>query len=169
MDENELEFPAVPPPLPGENEAPAEPVIEIPQYVPPPVYRIIVKVEPYDNGAHDNAVGEFFNVPEGWIAIPEELEEKALPMLPFIVLEIVNGELIDVSPGEIPEPVEPEPPLPDFGEMAERLTGLSEKITGLKEAVEEMSEAIEAKAERIEELEKTVAELVEASRSPTDA
>lgn len=66
---------------------------------------MIIEIIALENGAHRNQMGKLNHVPEGWIAVPSKLEEKAKGFLPFINLKIENGILIDVMQGIIPEPI----------------------------------------------------------------
>lgn len=73
---------------------------------------MMLEISALENGAHRNQMGKMVTVPDGWIAVPTELEEKAKCFLPFINLKIENGILIDVEQGIVPEPTwesEPEP------------------------------------------------------------
>ena len=73
---------------------------------------LIIKQEPLENGAHANQSGTIHTIPDGWLAVPQELEAEAASYLPFIVLTVENGIITAVAQGEIPEPepVEPQPP-----------------------------------------------------------
>ena len=60
----------------------------------------IVEKAALSNGAHRNQTisGILNNIPEGWAAIPEELESKALSCLPFIALTLSeDGTVTDVA------------------------------------------------------------------------
>ena len=58
---------------------------------------LIVKISADSNGAHANQTGEFKTVPDGYIAIPPELEAQAQVILPWIALVEVDGEIVSVS------------------------------------------------------------------------
>jgi hypothetical protein len=65
----------------------------------------IIEIIALENGAHRNQTGTFSRIPEGWVKIPENV---SIPeTFPFINLEIKDGELISLTPGEVPE-IEPE-------------------------------------------------------------
>lgn len=61
---------------------------------------IIIKIEPFENGAHDNQTwnGE---VPEGWAAIPDDMEIPEA--FPFIDIEVENGVVKTITARELPE------------------------------------------------------------------
>lgn len=84
---------------------------------------LIIQIEPNENGAHDNDCrnGDFTNIPAGFIAIPPQLEREAMSYLPYIDMDIVDGEVIAVHQGEIPTPEDPdipEPTNPIYDELA---------------------------------------------------
>ena len=79
---------------------------------------LIIEIAPQANGAHRNQIQKgriIRNIPEGWAAVPVDLEDEAVSYLPFINLTVVDGEITGVAQGEIPTP-EPEP---DPGPTAE--------------------------------------------------
>jgi hypothetical protein len=65
---------------------------------------LIIKKEPFENGAHENQSGNLKTVPDGWLAVPPELEAEAAGYLPFILLTVENGVITAVAQGEEPEP-----------------------------------------------------------------
>ena len=68
-----------------------------------------IKIEPFENGAHDNQENGFSTVPDGWAIIPDSMTTENFPFGEVEVAEI-NG-VITVAKwiaGTIPEP-EPEP------------------------------------------------------------
>ena len=72
----------------------------------------IIKIEPYENGAHDNNSSEHIKVvPEGWAKIPDDMET---PNFPFgdIKVKKINGVMTVTEwiPRDIPEPEETEQP-----------------------------------------------------------
>lgn len=74
---------------------------------------LYIELAPLPNGAHNNQrTDDPFPVPEGWAAVPPELEEEAWGYLPFIDLTVEDGQIVAVAQGPVPppEPVpEPEP------------------------------------------------------------
>lgn len=71
---------------------------------------LLIEKKKLQNGAHDNQIINYLQeTPEGWIVVPQSLEEKAIGYLPFIDLILNGDELIDVKQGEIPSN-EPTPP-----------------------------------------------------------
>ena len=63
---------------------------------------LIIKIEPQENGAHANQSGNFTKVPDGWLAVPPELEHEAAAYLPFILLTIEDGIITAVAQEEKP-------------------------------------------------------------------
>lgn len=80
---------------------------------------VIVEINPLSNGAHRNQIQKgriIRNIPEGWAAVPVDLEDEAVSYLPFINLTVVDGEITGVAQGTIPQPEptpEPEPTAED--------------------------------------------------------
>lgn len=60
---------------------------------------LIVKLEAAENGARGNQVitPALERVPEGWAAVPPELETEALELLPWITLEVRDGVITGVG------------------------------------------------------------------------
>lgn len=60
---------------------------------------LIVKLEPEKNGARANQrLSEALNpVPEGWAAVPAELEDGAAGLLPWLTLTLENGAITAVG------------------------------------------------------------------------
>ena len=54
---------------------------------------LILKTEPEKNGARANQfiAGGLDRLPEGWIAVPEEMESGVSALLPWAAIEIENG------------------------------------------------------------------------------
>ena len=102
---------------------------------------LIIEKTALENGAHNNnrTSTPLSKIPDGWVVVPEELEEKTWNMLPFIVpIFDESGTLIDVEQGTIPEP-EPEPePEPTIDE---RVTSL-ETTKADQASVDELNEAL---------------------------
>lgn len=59
----------------------------------------IVKIAPCDNGAHQNQSkrGTFKNIPDGWAAVPDELESAVKAYLPWVNLEMTDGRITAVT------------------------------------------------------------------------
>jgi hypothetical protein len=107
---------------------------------------LIVELQAQSNGARGNMRYDLDAppVPEGWAAVPEELEEKALAYLPFLELTVEAGVITAVAPGE--RPAEDPAPQPD-------------DLTQIQLAVAELAET-EARHDRENKL--ALAELAEA-------
>lgn len=60
---------------------------------------LIVKLEPEANGALANQLisPELDSVPDGWVLIPQKLEEKALSLLPWLTLKLRGGSVTAVG------------------------------------------------------------------------
>lgn len=98
---------------------------------------LIVKIEAYDNGAHDNncingVTPETFPIPEGWVYVPESLGTmQTLENFPFgdFTHELVNGipTMTSWTAGVMPEP-EPEPTTdePTTEELLDILLGVND-------------------------------------------
>jgi hypothetical protein len=87
----------------------------------------IVKIEKYENGAHDNqTIDRVINVPDGWAVIPDDMETPNFPFGDFTT-GIINGLMTVTSwtPGEIPEAptIESEPTIE---EILNAMLGVSE-------------------------------------------
>lgn len=72
----------------------------------------IIKIEPYENGAHANQTSNMTVVPDGWAVVPPHLEAQARGFLPFIDLTVEDGKIVGVAQGAIPEPDTAPEPLP---------------------------------------------------------
>lgn len=72
----------------------------------------IIEIIKLENGAHRNQTSDFFEIPDGWALIPEEIET---PNFPFgdIAVEEIDGVMTvtEWEAGTIPER-EPEPEAP---------------------------------------------------------
>lgn len=69
----------------------------------------IIEIAALPNGAHRNLASSCWTAetcPEGWAAIPDELECENYP---FGTPTVEDGVVTAWTPGEIPEPEEPEP------------------------------------------------------------
>lgn len=98
----------------------------------------IIKIEPFENGAHANQTGGISTVPDGWAILPGTVgTPDTLEAFPFgeITVETVDGVAVVTSwtpramPAPDPAPV-PEPTL-------------EERVATLEESSTEMSEALE--------------------------
>jgi hypothetical protein len=73
-------------------------------------YLYIIEIQAREDGGHglqgQSARKECWM--EGWIAIPEELVDKAWECKGYCDLVIQDGVLVDLIPGEVPETPEPE-------------------------------------------------------------
>lgn len=73
---------------------------------------MIVKIKPYDNGAHANQSTTPRNIPDGWAVVPDDMET---PNFPFgeVEAEEIDGVMTVTkwTAGTIPET--PEVPVPD--------------------------------------------------------
>ena len=68
-----------------------------------------IKIEPFENGAHDNQENGFSSVPSGWAVIPDSMTTENFPF-GTLEAEYIDGVMTVTAwtPGTIPEP-EPEP------------------------------------------------------------
>ena len=88
---------------------------------------LIIEMEALENGSHRNQmVGPGTAIPEGWLPVSPAIEEEAVALLPFIVIDQVRrGFIISVSQGEIPEPEpEPEPEATETQLLGQEITAL---------------------------------------------
>ena len=69
---------------------------------------LIIKEQPYENGAHANQSGSIHIIPDGWLVVPQELEAEAASYLPYIKLTVKKGIITAVAQGEKP-PADIEP------------------------------------------------------------
>ena len=80
---------------------------------------MIIKIEPYENGAHANQSPTPKIIPEGWAVIPDNIELPST--FPFVNLTIdENGNITGVTAGVVPDP-EPEETEPSEAEDAAAL------------------------------------------------
>lgn len=71
------------------------------------MYMTIIKIEPYDNGAHANQTSSgVIPVPDGWAVVPEDLPVP--DSFPFVDITVEDGVVTSMTAREVPEP-EPEP------------------------------------------------------------
>lgn len=59
---------------------------------------LIVRLDTEDNGARANQIvyPAFDTVPEGWVQIPQALEDRALELLPWMGLEVQDGAVVGI-------------------------------------------------------------------------
>ncbi len=75
---------------------------------------LIIELTALENGAHRNQwTDASVTPPEGWAAVPVELESEANTYLPFIELTVEEGEIVGVAQGVAPEPTPAPEPEPD--------------------------------------------------------
>lgn len=76
----------------------------------------IIKIDPFDNGAHANQIGHLDVVPDGWAVIPDAMLCENFPFGDVEVEEIDGVVTVTKwTPGTIPEPE----PLPTPGPTAQ--------------------------------------------------
>lgn len=62
----------------------------------------IIKIEPFDNGAHDNQSWNGPVIPEGWAAIPDDMEVP--DSYPFVNITVEDGVVTSMTAREVPVP-----------------------------------------------------------------
>lgn len=67
----------------------------------------IIKIEPFENGAHENQSFDGF-LPEGWAFLPDELECENFPF-GNVTVEEKDGVPVVTAWEPLPIPEEPEP------------------------------------------------------------
>ena len=70
---------------------------------------LFVSLTENENGTRPNlrsSVSEGLELPPGWAAVPEELEEEAFSYLPYLELTLEEGAITAVAPGARPEAAE---------------------------------------------------------------
>ena len=87
----------------------------------------IVKIKALENGSHQNQIGNFTSVPEGWAVIPDNMELENFPFGEMVVEEIDGvATVTSWTPGVLPEP-SPEPdPEPTTEELLNIILGVDE-------------------------------------------
>jgi len=55
---------------------------------------IIIEINPLDNGAHRNQTGVFYEIPEGWAVVPDDMET---PNFPFGEIEVADEDVIKIE------------------------------------------------------------------------
>lgn len=60
---------------------------------------LLIKTSPNANGSHANQSCNFAlpAIPEGWAVVPPQLEQQTLELLPWVLLELEDGEIVGVS------------------------------------------------------------------------
>jgi len=84
---------------------------------------LYIELQALENGAHRNQRGDGLPVPDGWFAVPPELEEEAWGYLPFIALTVEDGIITAVTQGDIPEAEDEPMPEPSIVELMNALLG----------------------------------------------
>ena len=103
----------------------------------------LIKIEPLENGAHDNQLLAFdIEIPDGWAVIPEGME---LPdSFPFVDLTVEKVDEVPtvtaMTAREVPKTDTPE----REPTLAEKVTTLQEENKMLKQCLLEMSENVYA-------------------------
>lgn len=73
---------------------------------------MIIKIEAFSNGGHDNQGHTPMIIPEGWAVVPDDMD---LPNFPFgkVTVKEIDGVMTVTKwvAGTIPEPEETEPPV----------------------------------------------------------
>ena len=80
---------------------------------------------------------------EGWIAVPPQLEKAAWECCGYCTLDIQDGVLVGLTPGEIPAPPEQEP-VPTVEELQAKVTALTESNQFLEDCLVEMASVVYA-------------------------
>lgn len=102
----------------------------------------IIKIEPHDNGGHDNQTSSVdFPIPEGWAVIPPEIgTPETLENYPFgeITVEDRDGvpTVTSWTPLPMPEPEEPEPGPEPAPSLEERVVVLEAETAAISAAIE---------------------------------
>ena len=86
----------------------------------------LIKIDAFENGAHDNQIGGLSRVPEGWAVIPDDMICENFPF-GELTAEEIEGVMTVTSwtPGIIPEV---EPTSNPKASMEERITALEEAL-----------------------------------------
>jgi hypothetical protein len=91
----------------------------------------IIKIKPQDNGAHQNQSGDFFEIPEGYAAIPDELISVWEDYKPFVIVEIEDGKIVSMVDNPEAREAAITPPLPQLPTLEERTTALENALLAL--------------------------------------
>lgn len=67
---------------------------------------MITRIEAYDNGAHANQSVTPKIIPEGWAAVPDDMEVPET--FPFVSITVDGQTVTGMTAGEVPPP-QPEP------------------------------------------------------------
>lgn len=111
---------------------------------------MIIKIEPNENGSHDNWVAGYFAdipCPDGWATVPENMPIPAT--FPFVNIAVENGVVVQMTAGVVPPTPEPEPQPPSE----------QEQIDDLTDAVIEVGGIVAEQDTRLDDLENAVLEL----------
>ena len=59
-----------------------------------------IKIEPFDNGAHDNyTINSELEQTEGWAVIPDDMEVP--DTFPFVNIKVKDGIVTEMTPGAV--------------------------------------------------------------------
>lgn len=61
---------------------------------------LIIEKVAMENGGHRNQKGNFRNIPERWLVVPDDIEIPST--FPFVVLEMEGETLVSLLPGTLP-------------------------------------------------------------------
>ena len=111
---------------------------------------LMIELAALENGAHRNQWTDgAITPPDGWAAVPEELEAKAAGYLPYILLTVEEGEITGVAQGVVPTPTpesEPEPEPDALTQtqlaVAELAQVVEDNNTAAQLAIAELAEAL---------------------------
>ena len=111
----------------------------------------IIKITPFENGAHDNqtAIGSMI-VPDGWAILPDGMETPNFPFGDITVDNHTPPVVTSWTPLPIPEP-DPEP-TPSSPTTEDRVAALESENKTLKAQVSAQSEQMDFYEECIAEM-----------------
>lgn len=72
--------------------------------------KTMMEVQALENGAHRNQSGDFAEIPDGYIEVPESLMDAYTAAVPFMDLTIEDGVLTGITALPKPEPEAITPP-----------------------------------------------------------
>jgi hypothetical protein len=103
---------------------------------------ILLEIDKDEGGRRNNQICDIMPVPDGYLAVPSELEKEAMAYLPFIEITIEDGVITAVAQGEIPEPIPPEPQPDPLREMEEAIVEIAALVSDTVNAVTELAAII---------------------------